>query len=65
MPDELPEPPRPALAATRLGDGLVIRVGLPQWAQRIDEDRQVFQITRNIVDLLRGHRAANPRPQVR
>jgi hypothetical protein len=54
VPDELPPAPRPALAATRVGDGLVIRVGLPQWADRIDEDRQVFQITRNIVDLLRG-----------
>jgi predicted component of type VI protein secretion system len=32
----------------------VIRVGLPQWAQRIGEDRQVLQLTRNIVDLLRG-----------
>ena len=31
-----------------------IRVGLPQWAGRIDEDRQVYQLTRNIVDLLRG-----------
>jgi hypothetical protein len=54
VPDELPPAPRPAVAATRVGDGLVIRVGLPQWADRIDEDRQVFQITRNIVDLLRG-----------
>ena len=54
VPDELPPEPRPALSATQLGDGLVIRVGLPQWADRIDEDRQVFQITRNIVDLLRG-----------
>ena len=54
VPDELPPEPRPALSATQLGDGLVIRVGLPQWADRIDEDRQVFQITRNIVDILRG-----------
>ncbi len=54
VPDELPPAPRPALAATELGDGLVIRVGLPQWAQRIGEDRQVLQLTRNIVDLLRG-----------
>ena len=53
VPDELPPEPKPALAATRLGDGLMIRVGLPEWAQRL-EDRQVAQITRNIVDLLRG-----------
>ena len=46
--------PKPALSATRIGDGLMIRVGLPQWAERIDDDRQVYQITRNIVDLLRG-----------
>jgi hypothetical protein len=42
-----------ALTATKLGDGLVIRVGLPQWTQRLD-DPEVSQITRNIVDLLRG-----------
>ena len=53
VPDELPEAPRPVLAATKLGDGLVIRVGLPEWGQRLG-DRQVGQITRNIVDLLRG-----------
>ena len=31
---------------------LLIRVGLPQWGQRLD-DRQVAQITLNIADLLR------------
>jgi hypothetical protein len=54
VPEELPPAPRPALSATSVGDGLVIHVGLPQWAARIAEDRQVFQLTRNIVDLLRG-----------
>ncbi|HWM08775.1 MAG TPA: FlgD immunoglobulin-like domain containing protein [Solirubrobacteraceae bacterium] len=53
VPDELPPEPKPALAATRLGEGLLIRVGLPEWTQRLD-DRQVAQITRNIADLLRG-----------
>jgi hypothetical protein len=53
VPDELPPEPRPALAATRLGEGLLVRVGLPEWTQRLD-DRQVAQITRNIIDLLRG-----------
>jgi FlgD Ig-like domain len=53
VPDELPPEPLPALAATRLGDGLLVRVGLPQWTQKLD-DRQVAQITRNIVDVLRG-----------
>ena len=32
----------------------MIRVGLPEWPHRLDEDRQVVQITLNIVDLLRG-----------
>jgi hypothetical protein len=53
VPDELPPEPRPALAATRVGEGLLVRVGLPEWGQRLD-DRQVAQITRNIVDVLRG-----------
>jgi hypothetical protein len=41
------------LTASRLGAGLVIRVGLPQWTQRL-RDVEVAQITRNIADLLRG-----------
>ena len=52
--DEPPPEPRYALTATRLGgEGLLIRVGLPQWALRLKEP-QVAQVTRNIVDLLRG-----------
>ena len=31
----------------------MIRVGLPQWARRLREP-QVAQVTRNIIDLLRG-----------
>ena len=54
VPDELPPEPRPALAATHLGDGLLVRVGLPEWTRKLEDDRQVAQITRNIVDLLRG-----------
>ncbi len=53
VPDAPPEPPKPVVVATELGEGLVIRVGLPEWSKRLD-DRQVAQITRNIVDLLRG-----------
>jgi hypothetical protein len=52
--------PLPVLAATRLGRGLVIRVGMPDWGQRLVGDREVDQINRNIVDLLRG-----VRPRVR
>lgn len=46
---------RPALSATTYGKGLVIRVGLPEWVQRLNAgDPSVEQITRNLVDLLRG-----------
>lgn len=51
--DELPPPARPALAATKIGDGVYIRVGLPGWTHRLS-DRQVGQITLNIADILRG-----------
>jgi hypothetical protein len=55
-PDAPAEEPLPeerfALTAVRLGDGLVIRVGLPEWLQRL-RDPDVSQITRNVVDLLR------------
>jgi hypothetical protein len=47
------EDPRPGLAGTRFGDGLVIRVGLAGWEQRLD-DPEVAQLTRNVFDLLRG-----------
>jgi hypothetical protein len=50
--NELPPPARPAIAATQIGKGVYIRVGLPAWAQRLG-DRQVGQITLNIADLLR------------
>jgi hypothetical protein len=52
--DEPPPESRYALTAIRLGEeGLVIRVGLPQWARQLDEP-QVAQVTRNMIDLLRG-----------
>jgi FlgD Ig-like domain len=50
--DELPAPLRPAVAATEIGKGVMIRVGLPEWTRRLDE-RQVAQITLNIADILR------------
>lgn len=43
---------RPALSAVRVGKGTVIRVGLPEWPQRLS-DPNVAQVTRNIVDILR------------
>jgi len=50
---ELPREPRPALTATRLGKGLVVRVGLTEWVRRAGQEPEVAQITRNIVDVLR------------
>ena len=45
---------RPALSATQLGKGVVIRVGLPEWTSRARKTGNVAQVTRNIVDILRG-----------
>ena len=44
---------RPALSAIQLGKGVVIRVGLPEWTRKLG-DANVAQVTRNIVDILRG-----------
>jgi hypothetical protein len=44
---------RPALSAVQLGKGTVIRVGLPEWARRL-ENPEVAQVTRNVYDILRG-----------
>jgi hypothetical protein len=45
---------RYALTAARMGEkGLLIRVGLPEWPERLD-DPDVAQVTSNIVALLRG-----------
>jgi hypothetical protein len=50
---ELPREALPVLTATRLDEGIQIRVGLTEWARRAGSDREVAQITRNIVDILR------------
>jgi flagellar hook assembly protein FlgD len=50
----LPPEPRPALTQARLGKGTVIRVGVPGWAGRLGEDPDVDQLTRNVLDILRG-----------
>lgn len=45
----------PALSATAAGDGLVIRVGLPEWGERLAAGWAApEQITANVVDILRG-----------
>jgi flagellar hook assembly protein FlgD len=59
VPEELPPPALPALAATRVGDGLMIRVGLPGWPARLG-DPEVDQLTRNVFDVLAGRR---PKPR--
>ena len=52
--EELP-PAYPALALSQLGEGIVIRVGLPEWGARLKEGSlPVQQLTRNIADILRG-----------
>ena len=50
---EQPRTALPALTAARLGKGVVIRVGLTEWVERAGTDREVGQITRNIIDILR------------
>lgn len=50
---EQPRTALPALTAARLGKGVVVRVGLTEWVQRAGTDREVGQITRNIIDVLR------------
>ncbi len=46
---------KPALSAVGLGDGVVIRVGLPEWGSRLDAGWAApEQLTANIVDILRG-----------
>jgi hypothetical protein len=45
----------PALALTQVGEGTVIRVGLPEWGARLKAGAvPVEQLTRNIADILRG-----------
>ena len=50
---EQPRQALPALTATRLEKGYVVRVGLTDWVKRAETDREVAQITRNIIDVLR------------
>ncbi len=52
--EELP-PSLPALALTDVGEGIVIRIGLPEWGTRLKQGSvPVQQLTRNIADILRG-----------
>jgi len=58
--EPLPEP-APALTLNNVGDGIVIRVGLPEWGDRLRAGAvPVQQLTRNVADILRG-----ARPEIR
>jgi len=51
----------PALALSEVGEGMVIRVGLPEWGAQLRAGSvPVRQLTRNIADILRG-----AEPQIR
>ncbi|MCV4732491.1 hypothetical protein OFB80_31875, partial [Escherichia coli] len=47
-----PEPELAAISAHRLGDGLVIRVGLAGWARRLEDDPDVAALTEQAWTLL-------------
>lgn len=52
---EDPPETRPAVTLSAIGDGMVIRVGLPQWGERLlERSVPVQQLTRNVADILRG-----------
>jgi hypothetical protein len=46
------DPRRPAFVAYRLGKGMVVRAGTPQWAGALESDSEVARVTRNIWSLL-------------
>jgi hypothetical protein len=46
------DPDHPAFVAYRLGKGLVVRAGTPQWARATGDDSQVAAVTRSTWDLL-------------
>ena len=47
-----PEPDRPVIVGITLGEGLVIRAGLPGWAKRLDTDPSVSSFTEQAWELL-------------
>ena len=46
------DPRHPAFVAYRLGKGIVVRAGTPQWAGALGSDSEVQAVTRNTWDLL-------------
>jgi hypothetical protein len=46
------DPKHPAFVAYKLGNGIVVRVGSPQWASQLAGDVEVSNVTRHIWSLL-------------
>jgi hypothetical protein len=46
------DPKRPALVGYKLGDGIVVRVGVPGWVGTLDQDGEEATVTRRIWRLL-------------
>ena len=46
------DPKRPAFVGYRLGDGVVVRVGVPGWASALDDGEEEAKVTRRIWALL-------------
>ena len=46
------EPSHPAFVAYKLGSGLVVRTGTPQWSASLSTDPEVARVTTNLWSLL-------------
>jgi hypothetical protein len=46
------DPSRPAFVAYKLGNGLVVRTGTPQWSRMLATDTEVATVTKNLWSLL-------------
>jgi hypothetical protein len=46
------DPKHPAFVAYRLGGGIVVRVGTPQWGQKLAGSLELTDITRRVWSLL-------------
>ena len=43
---------KPALVGYRLGEGIVVRVGVPEWAEALDDGEEEALVTRRIFGLI-------------
>ena len=46
------DPAHPAFIAYKLGGGLVVRVGTPQWSRMLSTDTEVAAVTKSLWSLL-------------